>query len=224
MLPTPITKDIDYDKVYEPSEDSFLFLDCFEQEADFIRNRFKQKTLPLVTEIGTGSGIVTTFVMKNIIPNSIFLTTDINPHACQTVLETVKANIDQELSVVDSTQMDLTTAIKSQAIDLLIFNPPYVPASELPEIPENSEDPTWLDLALLGGLDGMVTTWRVLNDLDNILAQPDGIAYILFCARNKPDHVANVMRSRGWQVDTVINRKAGWEVLSILRFMKIRNH
>lgn len=218
MLPTPITNDIDYDKVYEPSEDSFLLLDCFEQELSFIQHRFNG-IIPLVTEIGAGSGIVTTFVMKNVLPDAIFLTTDVNPHACETVLQTVKANVTNR-NMVDSTQMDLTTGIRSQEIDLLIFNPPYVPASELPDIPKNDDDPTWLDLALLGGEDGMVTTWRVLDELEGILSRPHGVAYILFCARNKPDEVADIMRSRGWIVDVVITRKAGWEVLSILRFMK----
>lgn len=40
MLPTPIIGKIDYEKVYEPSEDSFLLLDCFEQEKDFIQAAF----------------------------------------------------------------------------------------------------------------------------------------------------------------------------------------
>lgn len=57
MLSTPITKNIDYDKVYEPSEDSFYLLDCFEEEKGYLETKFKNK-VPLVTEIGTGSGIV----------------------------------------------------------------------------------------------------------------------------------------------------------------------
>ncbi|ODV69138.1 hypothetical protein HYPBUDRAFT_152309 [Hyphopichia burtonii NRRL Y-1933] len=117
-------------------------------------------------------------------------------------------------------QMNLTSAIRSNKIDLLVFNPPYVPAENVPEIPKDLEDSSWLDLALLGGQDGMVTTWEVLNNLENILTPEFGIAYILFCARNKPDQVAETMKARGWKVDVVIHRKAGWEVLSILLFQK----
>lgn len=102
--------------------------------------------------------------------------------------------------------MDLTSSIRPNTIDILIFNPPYVPASEVPEVPVTDEDTKWLDLALLGGEDGMVITWKVLNNIEHILSS-DGVAYILFCARNKPDIVADIMRDRGWKVDVVINKK-----------------
>ena len=221
MLPTPTVKNIDSDEVYEPSEDSFLLLDCFEKEKDYLQSKFKT-VVPLVTEIGTGSGIVTTFVAKHIVPNGIFLTTDINPHACETVLQTVKHNNDIGSSncLLDSTQMDLTSAIKEREVDLLIFNPPYVPSSEIPEIPRTNNDPVWLDLALVGGEDGMVITWKVLNNLTNVLSK-SGVAYILFCARNKPETVTSIMQLKGWNVEVVINRKAGWEVLSVLKFTRI---
>ncbi|CCG22100.1 Mtq2 protein [Candida orthopsilosis Co 90-125] len=219
MLSTPITKNIDYGKVYEPSEDSFYLLDCFEEEKGYLETKFKNK-VPLITEIGTGSGIVTTFILQNIIHDGIYIATDINPNACKSVLETVRYNCPTRGHLVDSSQMDLTSSIRPNTIDILIFNPPYVPASEVPEVPVTDEDTRWLDLALLGGEDGMVITWKVLNNIEHILSS-DGVAYILFCARNKPDIVADIMRDRGWKVDVVINKKAGWEVLSILRFVRL---
>ncbi|CUM49978.1 unnamed protein product [Debaryomyces tyrocola] len=224
MLPTPIVKDIDIDNVYEPAEDSFLLLDCLEEQYQFITERFRSR-IPLVTEIGTGSGIVTTFIQQNILPQSMFITTDINPHACKTVLQTDKDNnIDskrtKEPYVLDSCQMNLTAGIRHGTIDMLVFNPPYVPAFELPNIPTTEEDKTWLDLALLGGEDGMVVTWRLLNELDAILTPEIGVAYILFCARNKPKEVAKTMQEKGWDVKTIIFRKAGWEELSVLRFIR----
>ncbi|KAK7676042.1 hypothetical protein QCA50_021011 [Cerrena zonata] len=220
MFETPLTN-IDYDKVYEPAEDSFLLLDCFEQEYQSIQQRFTGR-VPVVTEIGTGSGIVTCFIKQNILPHSIFFATDINPTSCSTAAETIKLNDTHETHPFTFTamQMNLTSAVRSNKIDLLVFNPPYVPAENVPEIPKDLDDSSWLDLALLGGQDGMMTTWEVLNNLENILTPEIGIAYILFCARNKPDQVAETMKARGWKVDVVIHRKAGWEVLSILLFQK----
>lgn len=217
MLPTPYLKDLDYDKVYEPSEDSFLLLDCFEEEIDFLRNKYQGQT-PIITEIGSGSGIVTSFIMNNILQNGFFLATDINPNACISTNNTIKLNGGKS-GVSDAIQMSLTGGILPNKIDLMVFNPPYVPGEEVPKIPQLDDDRDWLDLALVGGSDGMEVTWIVLDQLDKILS-PLGVAYILFCARNKPDNVKDIMKQRGWMVETVIQRKAGWEVLSILRFEK----
>lgn len=219
MLPTPEILHLDYDKVYEPAEDSYLLLDCFEQEQKWLQTKFNGKA-PLVTEIGTGSGIVTSFIQQHVLPLSVFIATDLNPHACKQALQTIQDNQQNKAPfVMDTVQMDLTTGIRSNQTDVLIFNPPYVPAEEVPTTPDNIEDSTWLDLALLGGDKGMVITWKVLDNLDMILSN-EGVAYILFCARNLPDEVAEVMEKRGWDVETVIHRKAGWEVLSVLRFIR----
>lgn len=219
MLPTPDINNLDYDKVYEPAEDSYLLLDCFEQEQKYLQTKFVEK-LAIVTEIGTGSGIVTSFIQQNVLPLSLFIATDLNPHACKAALKTINDNQQNKAPfVMDTIQMNLTTGIRSNQTDVLIFNPPYVPAEDVPTTPVIEEDSTWLDLALLGGEKGMVITWKVLDNLDLILSD-DGIAYILFCARNLPDEVTKVMEDRGWDVETIIYRKAGWEVLSVLRFMK----
>lgn len=214
MLPTPVVRNVD-EKVYEPAEDSFLLLDCLEERIAAL----KTYKYPVVCEIGAGSGIVTAFLKANIFPHGFFLATDVNPTACQTILETVKGNDNTHFHSVDSCRMSLTLSIRENAVDVLVFNPPYVPAEEVPERPETDEDDKWLDLALLGGADGMVVTWEVLDNLGSILA-PGGVAYILFCARNKPDDVARTMRGRGWRVETVECRRAGWEVLSVLEFLR----
>lgn len=224
MLPTPETGDLDYDKVYEPSEDTFLLLDCFERELKFLQQKLDDNVCgsSLVTEIGTGSGMVTSFIMANILPNSLYIATDINPNACQSCLETADINKRQlqlVVLVVDCCQMDLTRAFIPNCIDLLVFNPPYVPAETVPDIPDNQDDSKWLDLALLGGPTGMTVTWQLLNQLEQVLTV-NGVAYILFCARNEPHKVKEIMESRGWEVCEIIQRKAGWEVLSVLRFIK----
>lgn len=217
MLATPDTGNLDYDRVYEPSEDTFLLLDCFEKELEELQQKFTG-IAPVITEIGAGSGMVTSFIMSHILPESFYMATDINPHACLACLETTKIN-NKTFGVIDCCQMDLTSAILPNSIDLLVFNPPYVPAETVPPVPEDIEDSRWVDLALLGGPKGMTITWKLLDRLEEVLTT-QGVAYILFCARNEPESVQKIMESRGWHVKEVIRRKAGWEVLSILRFMK----
>ena len=63
----------------------------------------------------------------------------------------------------------------------------------------------------------MQVTWKVLLELKTILSK-DGIAYILFCASNKPEKVAAKMRELGWTVTCIVERKEGREFLSVYRF------
>lgn len=221
MLPTPFVK-CDYDTVYEPSEDSFLVLDCLEKEQGFLSSRF-QDELSVVCELGPGSGIVTTFMMQNGIPakdGPIYFAVDVSPWALEATRDTIERN-GCNGTYAECMQSDLASCLKPGEIDLLVFNPPYVPAEYVPETPRTVNDhATWLDLALLGGEDGMVVTERLLKQLDTVLSSK-GVAYILFCARNRPEEVTSRMRKdQGWVIDLVMHRKAGWEVLSIYRFCR----
>lgn len=208
-----------HDNVYEPAEDSFLLLDCFEESLPQLRARF---TNPVVCEIGGGSGVVTAFLRLHVFHHAVFLATDVNPAACETINATLRKNEPANGptgpgGVADAVQTSLACGLRKQSVDVLVFNPPYVPGEAVPDIPAQRDDYTWLDLALVGGQDGMVVTWQVLNELDDILAA-GGVAYVLFCARNHPEMVKHVMQERGWRVETVVLRKAGWEVLSVLLF------
>ncbi|CAI1826770.1 hypothetical protein SEUBUCD646_0B02650 [Saccharomyces eubayanus] len=221
MLPTPYVK-CDYDKVYEPAEDSFLLLDCLEKEQGFLNERFNNR-LAVVCEIGSGSGVVTTFIMQNkILPQerSIHLAVDVNPWALEATLDTAKLNSCKN-SFLDVVQSDLNACLRNNQIDVLIFNPPYVPAECVPDFPESREQADqWLDLALLGGKDGMAITDKLLQQLDKILSE-DGVAYILFCARNRPEEVVKkFLKTHRWNVKLIEIRKAGWEVLSVYSFTR----
>ncbi|KAH7590941.1 eRF1 methyltransferase catalytic subunit MTQ2 [Nakaseomyces glabratus] len=220
MLPTPYVK-CDYEKVYEPSEDSFLLLDILEKERQYLADRFS-KSLNVVCEIGVGSGIVTTFMMQNTIPSAghlnLYYAIDVNPWALESTLTTADIN-NCKKSYLEPVQADLTSSFRTREIDLLIFNPPYVPAEDVPTIPEETDDQDkWLDLALLGGEDGMDVTNKVLDNLEAILSL-SGVAYILFCARNKPEEIAKRMEQI-WDIKLIEQRKAGWEILSVYRFQK----
>ncbi|SCU86311.1 LANO_0C07536g1_1 [Lachancea nothofagi CBS 11611] len=227
MLPTPNVS-CDYDKVYEPSEDTFLLLDALEKDQSFL-NGFLSSKVNVVCEIGCGSGIVTTFMMQNYIPSkyAIYIPTDVSPWAMESMVDTAGRN-ECDQRILSPVRMNLARSMRSQQIDLLVFNPPYVPAETVPELPQETEAPgnevsgingDWLDLALLGGDDGMVVTWQLLHSLHEFLA-PNGVAYILFCARNKPLDVVKFMQLQGWKCELVKHRKAGWEVLSIYKFYR----
>ncbi|RDW67736.1 hypothetical protein BP6252_09132 [Coleophoma cylindrospora] len=255
MLPTPSTSHVDYERIYEPAEDSFLLLDTISSESEkaFLQERFKlqvsgdvrrHSSSPLVVEVGTGSGVVLSFVHAHaelIFGRSDILTAgvDVNRHACKATEVTVSVAEKEQQEQVKSHGFyignilgDLSTPIRPGSVDVLIFNPPYVPTPDLPALPgaEDGEQTSYevdshlLALSYAGGADGMETTDRLLDDLPNILSKDRGCAYILLCAQNKPEEVKNRVKGldMNFSVETVgtSGKKAGWEKLQIIRIWR----
>ena len=155
MLPTPSTSHVDLNRIYEPSEDSYLFLDTLSSpsETQFLRQRFAATAgcngispCPIVVEVGVGSGVVLAFITahaKVIFDREdlIVLGTDLNEHACRAAKQTVSqacnhTNISKHTAAVSPLPSmlcaDLTTPLRSGMADILIFNPPYVPSPNAP--------------------------------------------------------------------------------------------
>ncbi|KAJ5380735.1 uncharacterized protein N7496_003163 [Penicillium cataractarum] len=270
MLPTPDTSHVSFDTIYEPAEDSYLFLDTLssESESKWLSERFKKSTspspdssfnsVPLVVEAGTGSGVVLAFAAaqsQHIFGRQDILTLgiDVNRNACIATRETVASAIktvqkesstsgaNSNLHTVHASSItsDLCTALRPGSVDVLLFNPPYVPTEELPRLPTESEnDPTasqsmsrsakfesdsyFLSLTYAGGADGMETTNRLLEAIPGILSAR-GVAYVLLCKQNRPEEVKECIRAwGGWNAETVgsSGMQAGWEKLVIVRIWR----
>jgi release factor glutamine methyltransferase len=247
MLPTPSTSHVSFDNIYEPAEDSYLLLDTLSasSETQFLTTRFPLSTpSPLVLEVGVGSGVVLAFVAANaqtIFNRSdvAFLGTDVNRLAAKAAAQTVDLAIVEIVPKSGPTPVsfgvavaDLASAVREKEVDVLIFNPPYVPTEDLPapldDAAMNSQavferDSKLLELSYAGGADGMETTDRLLDQLPSILSDR-GVAYVLLCAQNKPEAVKASIRARpgGWSAETVgsSGKKAGWEKLVILRIWR----
>ncbi|CAI6095728.1 unnamed protein product [Clonostachys chloroleuca] len=246
MLPTPDTSHVPYERVYEPAEDSFLLLDTLssDTEKEFLQNRFTNR-VPLVLEIGTGSGVVISFAnahARTIFGKRSILTAgvDMNAFASRATVQTARKgeqdNPGDHGMYLGSCMGDLTTPWRGWEIDVLIFNPPYVPTSEMPERPEDfTEVPTpdqkpsfdhdsyLLALSYAGGKDGMETTDRLIESLPDILS-PKGCAYILFCAQNHPDEARKRIEALGPEWRALMARSsgktAGREKLQVLRIWR----
>jgi release factor glutamine methyltransferase len=245
MLPTPSTSHVNFDNVYEPAEDSFLLIDTLSSasEAAFLSQRFSpNSSTPVLLEVGTGSGVVIAFLTSWV--HKLFgrrdvltLGIDINRFACQASAKTIQTAI---VHTTESTQdepscgifgdmvlSDLTSCIRPGQVDVLIFNPPYVPTEEVPELSESSyasdfeRDSHLLALSYAGGAEGMETTDRLFEELPRILNPDRGVAYVLLCAQNHPKDVKARIRfwPGSWHAETVRDsgKKGGWEKLQIIR-------
>lgn len=248
MLPTPDTSHVDYERIYEPAEDSFLLLDTLSaaSETAFLQSRFgngASSPTPLVVEIGPGSGVVIGFI--NAQAQIIFGTRDVltaaidvNLHACiathKTASKAASDNKETHAVFLDAVQGNLVAPFRTGSVDVLVFNPPYVPTEELPLQPTAADisadtkpsfdhDSYLLSLSYAGGRDGMETTDRLIDSLGEVLSAR-GCAYILLCAQNKPEEVKQRIRTFGteWKVETVATsgKKAGWEKLQVIRIWR----
>lgn len=256
MLPTPSTSHLSFDIIYEPSEDSYLLLDTLSLQCEitFLHNLFHRSSpSPLVAEIGTGSGVVLSFLTTHamhIFGRSDILTlgTDISKYAASGAVETIRRNTPnfkagtEEGMLLSCIITDLASALRPHQVDVLVFNPPYVPTPDIPSIPTAGdsnrsrfdEESQMLSLTYAGGPDGMATTDRLLHGLDGIISER-GVLYLLLCAQNKPEEIAEKLRNgfygsneatrlsgKCWNVEKVgsSGKKAAWEVLSIWRIWR----
>ncbi|OMP85992.1 eRF1 methyltransferase catalytic subunit MTQ2 [Diplodia seriata] len=245
MLPTPSTSHVPFDRVYEPAEDSFLLLDTLSApgETQFLTQRFRRSAAPAVVEVGSGSGVVLAFVVRHAATilgraDALALAVDISQFACRATCDTLHAARAPDAAVfLDAVNADLGLALRPGSVDVLIFNPPYVPTPALPDRqkhdaynrpsaqPSFEQDSYLLELAYAGGRDGMETTDRLLLQLSDLLHPAHGVAYILLCAQNKPRLVQERVRAwgRAWTAELVgsSGKQAGWEKLQILRIARV---
>ena len=89
----------------------------------------------------------------------VLFSLDISFEASCTTAKTLERNVPGQFNSV--VQCDLLNGLRvNGGVDVLVFNPPYVPTEE---------DDSWagnIGLAWKGGGMGMQTTWQVLNELE----------------------------------------------------------
>jgi release factor glutamine methyltransferase len=260
MLPTPSTSHVSYDTIYEPAEDSYLFLDTLSSssETTWLHSRFSSSQppapAPFLAELGPGSGVIIAFLTahaRTIFGTEILsLGVDVNPHACLATRTTAETALTEENRsgaggagsvYLSSLTGDLTTPLRPGEVDILVFNPPYVPTDSVPTFPATQaghgsggkvtfeESSHLLSLSYAGGTDGMEVTNRLLAQIPDILSQR-GVAYVLFCRGNKPEEVKTCIRTWAateewnWCAETVgtSGKRAGWEKLEIVRIWRAR--
>jgi len=209
-IPTPDLshlKSADYEQVYEPAEDSFLLLDALEMELDKIIRLNPQ----VCVEVGSGSGIISTALSLKL-PYSYFIVTDVNVSACKVTLATAACN-KTRLEVINTRTLSGLMPRLCDKVDVLLCNPPYV-ATEEQETGHDDIKASWA-----GGDLGMSVTNEVV-DLLRLLLSQNGVAYIVLEQCNKPQKVEEYVRSLGLNFETVITRRAGIELLSVVKISK----
>jgi len=111
-----------------------------------------------------------------------------------------KLSLDSRLQFLQS---DAFTAISpGHRFDLIISNPPYIPAAEIPTLQEEVRnfDP---QSALDGGADGLDFYRLLAGESPNYLA-PGGKLMAEF-GDGQQDHLRSLFTTSGWQVEAILN-------------------
>ncbi|KAM9627590.1 methyltransferase N6AMT1 isoform 2-T2 [Morphnus guianensis] len=212
-LPTPRYEHVGpqgpFRDVYEPAEDTFLLLDALERDAA----RLRQARVEICLEIGSGSGVVSTFLASSIIGSSaLYICTDINPMAAYCTLETALLNNVHLQPVITDLVKGLSPRLNGK-VDLLLFNPPYV-VTPSEEVESRGIEASWA-----GGRKGREVMDRVFPLVPDLLS-PGGLFYLVTIKENNPDEILETMKKGGLEGTRVLSRQAGQEVLTILKFRK----
>ncbi|XP_033727256.1 methyltransferase N6AMT1-like isoform X1 [Pecten maximus] len=199
----------DFEHVYEPAEDTFLFLDALVKEHDYI----KETKPACCLEIGCGSGVCITFLAKMLGPTAaMYWCTDINPLAAQAAEKTAQQNGVTVQPVLTDLVGCLRPRLKNQ-VDVLLFNPPYV-VTPSDEVGSSGIEASWA-----GGCHGREVMDRLFPQIPDILS-PQGIFYLVIIKENKAEEIEDIMKGYGYKMWTVLSRRSGPEFLSILKFTR----
>ena len=152
-----------------------------------------------VLDICTGSGCIAVAVAK--LSNAVVTAVDISPDALALAAENV--NLHRLTEKIKLVQSDLFDGLQGQTFDVIISNPPYIPANELCRLQTEirSHEPM---LALDGGPDGMDIYRRLIPRSLDFLA-PGGALFLEI----GPPAVETIMSDAGYDIVSRVRDYAG---------------
>ncbi|TYZ67120.1 hypothetical protein PybrP1_005377 [[Pythium] brassicae (nom. inval.)] len=220
QLPAPAKVpeiDMPYDcDVYEPAEDTFLFLDALQDELPFLA---ALDPATAMREAMCGSGAVFVYLANALQsasgggPRAMFFATDVNPLAARVAHNTATINGVQAFDIVRTDLVSCCEQRLQHKVDVLLFNPPYVPT------PSEEVGSTGIEAAWAGGRHGREVIDRLLPKLKELLA-PAGVFYMVVVVENKPAEIAAILAQDGFSMTVVRSTKAKNERLSVLKFTR----
>ncbi|CCQ32515.1 Protoporphyrinogen oxidase protein [Halorhabdus tiamatea SARL4B] len=186
----PLADQRGVDTVYGASEDSHLLAEAAVEAVEP-----GERAL----DVGTGSGYVAASLAE---AGADVLGTDLNPAACREARE----------AGIPVVRANLLDPIQASAVDLVAFNPPYLPSA-----PE-TEWGDWMETALSGGEDGRAAVDPFLEDLSRVL-RDGGRAFLLVSSLTGIKAVREYAGSQGLDSSIVAEESFPFERLVVLRLL-----
>jgi release factor glutamine methyltransferase len=182
-----------------------------------LMNNHHQQQRPPVKEGNTEATNTTNTAIYHC--NAQHHVTDINPLAIRIAKKTAETN-NIPTSDFHAYNCDLASDVLpklSNQVDILLFNPPYVPTPN-EEVGSKGIEASWA-----GGTNGRVVLDRALPQIAQLLAYPHGVAYMVVVDDNFPEQICQWMEDKfGILAIPWMRRKARNEFLTILKMTPTR--
>ena len=144
--------------------------------------------------------------------SSLHMCTGVNPEAAACTLETACCNKVHIQPISTDLVKGLLPRLKEK-VDHLVFNPPYVVT------PPEEVGSLGIQAACAGGRSGREVIDRFLSLAPDLLS-PRGLFYLVSIKENNPEEILKIMKTKGLQGITALSRRAGQEILSVLKFTR----
>lgn len=179
-------------EIYQPAEDSHLLASVAAEEIS---------TDERVLEVGTGSGYVAEHIAEE--TGASVVATDLNPHACRAARD----------RGVEAFRADLVSPISDDAVDVVLFNPPYLPTEEAEEWND------WMEVALSGGETGREVIDPFLDVVGRVLA-PGGYVLLLVSSLTGVEEVVETAAESGFSAVALHDESYPFESLTVLKLVQ----
>ncbi len=205
----------DYDNVYSPSDDTYLLIDYFKQKIDEkYFDCINHNEIEYILDLGTGTGIIAIFLQllkkqySNF--NPIIYASDILEEAIACAKENEEKNqINEEITFIRSDLFISFPESLKNSFNIIIFNPPYLPSSELINQSNNKKK---IDYSWNGGLKGYEVLIRFLKHAKNYLSfKKPHIIYCITSSRTDLRELNKIISDLGYVNEIVEKRHIFFE-------------
>ena len=207
-LPDPIIQ-VDYKNLYPPSDDTFLLIDffrgCYDQ--DFFDGS-EINEIENVLDLGTGTGIIAIFLQMIKSQHPLFNPKVYASDIIEDALQCAKNNeilnhFNNNITFFHSDLFQSFPKSLNHSFNIIIFNPPYLPSSELVE---QEEKKVPIDHSWNGGTNGYEVFTNFLKDVKEFMHPKGCSIYYISSSRVDLMDLNSIIEKNGF-TNIILDKK-----------------